>query len=154
MVRIGRIDSVLSSPSRSDRLTDRLERFLPWLVVLFGSSLALRRISGFDFWWHLASGRWIANHLGVQTTDVFSFTASGQPWINLQWLFDLLLYGLHGAGGLNVVVLAKTVCFALVLWILVRQVNSYLGPLGGSILLAWVILIVQPRLGARPEVVS
>ena len=113
-----------SSPSRSDWQPGQVERLLPWLVVLFGSVLALRRISEFDFWWHLASGRWIAEHFAVPSTDVFSYTASEHAWVNVQWLFDLVLYGLHGAGGPYLIVLAKTLCFAAVLWLVTQQVNE------------------------------
>ena len=36
-----------------------------------------------DVSWHIAAGRWILDHGGVPSTDSFSFTMFGQPWVAL-----------------------------------------------------------------------
>lgn len=41
----------------------------------------LRMVMDFDLGWHLATGRWIVQHHKIPSTDVFSYTAAGQPWI-------------------------------------------------------------------------
>ncbi len=68
-------------------------------TFLFVAVLQVHRLDDQDTWWHLATGRLIAERGSVPATDPFSFTAPGAPWINRQWLFDLGLYGLWGLGG-------------------------------------------------------
>jgi tetratricopeptide (TPR) repeat protein len=41
----------------------------------------LHTLQDFDLGWQLASGRWVVQHRHVFSTDVFSYTAAGQPWI-------------------------------------------------------------------------
>ncbi len=41
----------------------------------------LRTIMDYDFGWQMATGRWIAQHRQIPSSDVFSYTAQGQPWI-------------------------------------------------------------------------
>jgi hypothetical protein len=40
-----------------------------------------RSLSEYDLGWQLATGRWIAQQHQIPSTDVFSYTAQGQPWI-------------------------------------------------------------------------
>ena len=47
-----------------------------------------------DTWISLAAGRQIAELGHVPTTDSFSYTFDGQPWINQNWLSHLLMW--HG----------------------------------------------------------
>src|SRR5262249_19414573 len=68
-------------------------------TFLFVAALQVHRLDDPDTWWHLASGRLIAERVAVPATDPFSFTAAGSPWINRQWLFDLGLFGLWRVGG-------------------------------------------------------
>ena len=39
-----------------------------------------------DTMWQITIGQWIVDHGAVPTTDVYSFTMRGQPWISTQWL--------------------------------------------------------------------
>src|ERR1700755_2029725 len=62
-----------------------------------------------DTMWQITVGQWIIDHGTVPTTDVYSFTMRGQPWISTQWLSQVLFakaYSLAGWSG--PVVLAAT----------------------------------------------
>ena len=52
-----------------------------------------------DLFWHLSAGRWILQHAQVPRLDPFSFSAAGAPWIDFEWLAQLLFYGAGAAGG-------------------------------------------------------
>lgn len=54
-----------------------------------------------DLFWHLSAGRWIAAHGAVPVSDAFSFTRFGAPWIDFEWLTQLLWYGVSAAAGLR-----------------------------------------------------
>ena len=64
-------------------------------VALAGLAIGLHKLDDFDTWWHLAAGRWIATHHAVPVTDTLSHTVRDHAWVNMQWLFDLALYGAH-----------------------------------------------------------
>jgi tetratricopeptide (TPR) repeat protein len=40
-----------------------------------------RSLTEFDLGWQMATGRWIIQHHQIPSTDVFSYTAAGRPWI-------------------------------------------------------------------------
>ena len=52
------------------------------VVALSYALLAgLRTVADYDFGWQMATGRWVAQHHQIPSTDIFSYTAQGQPWI-------------------------------------------------------------------------
>jgi hypothetical protein len=51
-----------------------------------------------DFGWHLQSGRDILAH-GIPAHDIFTYTAAGFPWINHEWLSDVIIVGAYSIGG-------------------------------------------------------
>ncbi len=53
----------------------------------------------FDYWWHLAVGRYIVQTRQWPSPDPFSFTAYGQPWTAHEWLIEAVMYGLYSAFG-------------------------------------------------------
>jgi hypothetical protein len=78
----------------------------PWLAGLWYLATALTAwsfgfaaVSSSDLWWHLAAGRWIWEHRALPATDSWSFTAAGRPWINHEWLADVVYHGWARAFG-------------------------------------------------------
>ncbi|MGB9258165.1 MAG: tetratricopeptide repeat protein [Candidatus Korobacteraceae bacterium] len=59
----------------------RLFLALSAIVLIYAFLAGLRTISDPDSFWQLATGRWVAQHHRVFSTEVFSYTAQGQPWI-------------------------------------------------------------------------
>src|SRR5215217_6298811 len=43
-----------------------------------------------DLWWHIATGRWIIEHRCLPLTDPWSFTRAGLPWLQHEWLSDVI----------------------------------------------------------------
>jgi hypothetical protein len=66
-----------------------------------------------DYFWHLKTGETIVTHRALPHGDVFSFTRAGQPWVLHEWLFEVLLYGVHSlSGALGVRALVATLAIA------------------------------------------
>src|SRR5438093_7108507 len=68
-------------------------------------TMSARGVADPDFWWHLRSGELIVRSHTILRTDPFSFTRFGHPWINHEWLSDVLIFCLYrvaGFGGLIV----------------------------------------------------
>ena len=69
-------------------------------------------ITDTDIFWHLAAGREIIANRHFLYTDPFSFTLASPQWIDLHWLFQILMYGLFMAGGLKALIVFKLVAVA------------------------------------------
>ncbi len=65
------------------------------IVVLV---LAVQPFSNTDVWWNLALGRLITA-TGIPAHEPFSFLPAAHAWIGQQWLYQVTLAGLVGAGG-------------------------------------------------------
>src|SRR5947209_8572667 len=48
-----------------------------------------------DVYWHLAIGRWMLAEHAFPAYDVFSHTAAGRPWVNVEWLSQVLLFWIY-----------------------------------------------------------
>jgi len=64
-------------------------------------------LQSFDAFYHLATGRWIADYGSIPRTDIFSHTAYGQPWIAHEWGTQLVFYLISQVSGLSSLVLIK-----------------------------------------------
>lgn len=68
------------------------------IALIYAFLAGLRTVSDPDSFWQLASGRWIAQHQRVFSTEIFSYTAQGQAWIYPAGS-ELFLYGMYVIGG-------------------------------------------------------
>lgn len=73
------------------------------LVVVGGVLIALQPLNDNSFLTHLATGRIILDTGGVPSTDLYSFTAHGEPWVVQSWLVSLLYASVEALGGLEAV---------------------------------------------------
>jgi hypothetical protein len=78
------------------------------LTALF-SLAVLAPVRAYDFFWHLATGRWITEHRALPLCDPFALASERVPWINGEWLFQLLLYAVYAAGGIVLVAIIRAV---------------------------------------------
>ena len=81
-------DAARSLESRGDR------RLFAGLLLLLALAASLTPIRNYDFWWHLKTGSLILSREAVPRVDPFSFTAVEAPWVDHEWLSQVLMYGL------------------------------------------------------------
>jgi len=62
-------------------------------------AMAARSVTDPDVWWHLRTGQLILQTHAVFHTDPYSFTRFGQPWVDHEWLSQVLIFGLYRAAG-------------------------------------------------------
>src|SRR5947209_20353863 len=60
---------------------------------------AVAPIRSYDYFWHLTTGRWIIEHHAIPRFDPLALASAHVPWINGEWLYQIVLYALHGIGG-------------------------------------------------------
>src|SRR5208282_2192938 len=57
-------------------------RVLALVALIYALLAGLHTLQDYDLGWQLATGRWVFQHRQIFSTDVFSYTAHGAPWIN------------------------------------------------------------------------
>ena len=121
-----------------------------FLIALF--AMSAREIVDPDFWWHLATGRYIVETRSIPHHDVFSYTATDHKWITHEWLTQIIMIGLYDLGGLNALLLATSALIALTFFVVYLQCAArphlavfvvLLGALASAV--TW---------GARPQMVN
>ena len=126
------------------------------LGTLFGlvAYVAQVEIKDLDLWLHLAVGRFITLNHYIPQVDILSFTMAGKPWINHEWLFQVIVYNIFNAWGvpgllkMQVVVVITTMFFLLFLgYNKDKQILTIFT-------LVLVFLIYQQRFTIRPDIYS
>ncbi|MFM8218295.1 MAG: hypothetical protein ACKOJF_05170, partial [Planctomycetaceae bacterium] len=107
-----------------------------------------------DFWWHLRTGEWIWSEGRIPQVDLYTFTNSESPWIDLHWGFQLLMAGLYGAGGANAVILFKAVVLTLAIGLALA--GPWRSDRGAVIVCCFVpaVICISGRGFERPEMLS
>jgi hypothetical protein len=122
-------------------------------LALAALSAGAAAIRSYDFGWHLRAGDWILSHGGrPPTTDPIAYTSEGASWIDHEWLFQTVLAGLVGAGGLPAAWVFKQFCILLAIlipavWLLRRGMP----PLPVALLSVMAMAGARFRFFVRPE---
>jgi hypothetical protein len=136
-------------PSSSDLI------FLGLLLTLSAGVLVPRLLGDGGIGWHIRNGEQMLRAHAVTRTDSFSATMSGQTWYAWEWLYDLLIAGIHQRTGLNGVVLFTTLVIAGTFALTLRFTLSRGGHLPITVvLLALAMAASAIHLLARPHVLS
>src|SRR5713226_7199960 len=73
---------------------------LPIFVALAGAVSVLHPAYDPDVGWHPRAGQIILATHAPSSYDTFSFTMTGAPWADFEWLWEATLAGIYAAGGL------------------------------------------------------
>jgi tetratricopeptide (TPR) repeat protein len=124
------------------------------LVVLFGGVaflLACFELRDSDVWWHLRAGSWILEQGRVPDLDPFTFGSADQRWIDLHWLYQIVLFGVFSWGSVPGIVLLTAAVNAIAL-LLALATRPSTAPLW-LVLLGWVpaLAVAAFRFQPRPE---
>jgi len=82
---------------RPGRPIDTAWAALPVLLPAF--ALLLDRMRAVDLAYHVRLGAQIIDAGTIPSTDTFTFTVSGQPWVDQQWLAQVVFSTVHRMGG-------------------------------------------------------
>ena len=93
-------------------------------TLLTVATIALSSLTVFDFWWYLASGQRILETRSVPTTDPFSYTAAGRPWINHMWATQVLFTLLWERWGRIALIGVKTVTVVATFWVVIATMRA------------------------------
>ncbi|HUR83612.1 MAG TPA: hypothetical protein VM733_22840 [Thermoanaerobaculia bacterium] len=76
-------------------------RLLPLLLFVAIAAASFGAMRSYDFFWQLATGRWIVEHRALPLTDPFALASDRVEWIDGEWLYEVVLYAAHQAVGLS-----------------------------------------------------
>ena len=106
-----------------------------------------------DIWWHLRTGQLIPEK-GVPTTDWYTFASSESKWIDLHWLFQLIVAWIFSLGQTEGLVLFKAIISTTTVFLLLLPFSRKI-PSSVMIVLSWpFISLFASRLLVRPEMLS
>jgi hypothetical protein len=128
--------------------------FAAFAVVVFLAS-SYKVTGDDDFFWHLATGRYIVETKVVPDTDIFGFATQGVEWIPFEWGWDVLTYGLYNIAGYNTILAFRSIAFMFIFFLyflLLRKfkVNSFISWL----VLFTLLVAIMDRLSPRPHVIT
>jgi hypothetical protein len=131
----------------------RLLRWLSWTAVATPLVLLLcHEWFGPDIWYHLYLGGRVARTLSAQPADRLLLHQPG--FINLYWLFQLVVRGAYALGGIYPVSLLFIAVWGAALAVWLRTSGAFRLGGAGPWLALLAILVCQVRFEQRPEIFS
>src|SRR6266850_7947048 len=97
--RVGSRARLEFQPRTAARLSHAAAAALLLTLTAYAVYASSTTITCADMWWHLATGRYIVEHLEIPRTDIFSYTAAGSTWHNQEWLAQVIFYALFSSFG-------------------------------------------------------
>lgn len=127
------------------------QRWLPVALFAALTLTALAPIRSYDFFWHLATGRWVTEHSALPLFDPFGVASDRTEWINGEWLWQILAFTNYRIGGIATIWLMRAIEGALIFtlgYIFARRED-----VDSIALLASVVAFAgaHERLDARPS---
>ncbi len=117
--------------------------------------MAHLEIKDLDLWLHIGLGKYIVQHnFHVPSVDILSCTVAGKPWVNHEWLFQVIVYLIHSNWGVDGLITMQVWLVSLTLLLLVFLGYSRKNQVVTLFALFMVSLVYQSRFTIRPELFS
>lgn len=136
----------------TDPTQNLADRAILILIIVTLAVLSVHLIAAYDLWWQLRTGQ-LVRASGWPTTDPFSYGFPERPWIELRWLYCVVISVLYEKGGPILLIAANTLWIATagtLLWLFGRGEKRWLVNLA----LLSALVLAHSRFVVRPEVVT
>ncbi|MCA1399791.1 hypothetical protein [Bradyrhizobium sp. BRP56] len=144
------ITSSVSSRSAARGLVPLCAAVGAYLFYLSAGEILLRDS---DTMWQIRVGQWILEHGAMPTSDVFSFTRFGEPWISSSWLSQVVYALVYGGDWAGPVILSSMAIGATVA-ISLHLLSPYFDPARALLIAALALLLSTIHFLARPHVLA
>ena len=124
------------------------------LLLLLVAVLSFHALFSYDVFTHLAAGRFILDHRAVPALDPFSYTIADRPWIDHEWLFQLILYPLYLLGGVSALNLFRVLLVLALFTVLLLSLERRPVHLLVLFVLLAAAMSSYTRFQMRPELLS
>jgi hypothetical protein len=133
-------------------------RALVYGAVAIGAALvALGPISDGDIFWHVAAGDEIFRRRALLHVDPFTVSAAGRPWVDVHWLFQLLVSVGHRLFGFRGLAIGKALLLAAGAVIGTHTAERGGGPAArdlGAVVLLGLLFLARHLVPLRPILVT
>lgn len=122
--------------------------FIVILTVLYISIV----LSDPDYFWHLSAGQYLWENKALPSSDMFSYTFAGKPWVLHEWLFEILLFGVHsllGDAGIKLMTAGFATATALVVYSFAKRLLEK--PYWAFFLMLVFFYLSVPNISPRPQ---
>ena len=107
-----------------------------------------------DTYWHIATGKWMLTEHAVPRHEIFSHTAAGQPWVNVEWLAQIILFSIYDWFGWRGLVLLCGLVIALTFGLLYVLLARELRPAAALLAAAVSFAFASNHFLARPHLLT
>src|SRR4051794_27035458 len=138
-------------------MRDTRRPFVFGAVVAGAALVALGPIADGDIYWHLAAGNEILRSGALLRTDPFTVSAAGRAWVDVHWLFQVVVALIHRAFGFGGLAAAKAVLVAAGAAIGTRTAERAGGPAARDLcatVLLGLLFLARHLLPFRPIVAT
>lgn len=120
------------------------------VVVVFTFFFCGHSVADPDIWWHLKNAQILVQQHHWVRADQFSYTIPGTPWINSEWLAELMYYGAWRAGGiaglfLLYVVMAETLMVGILMLAYKASRSIKAAAIAGAVAVIMCVVNFGPR---------
>jgi hypothetical protein len=98
---------------KQSRFFGSWDNLLYALILLWVFLSGCTQMRSTDTWTHIRTGQLILERGHVPWVDWYTYTDSDNKWIDLHWLFQLLMAMLYELGGVGLLVLTKALCLVI-----------------------------------------
>lgn len=142
----------------SDTFYQRLSNIFGLIAIAAIFSLTIFvagvEIKDLDLWLHIGTGRFIVQHGFVPQVDVLSHTITGQPWVNHEWLFQVIVYLLYESGGPDALIQMQVIVVTLSMGILLLLGYNREKQFPTILALLITSFVFSTRFTIRPDIYS
>lgn len=131
-----------------------LYAYLLFLVPIFLALTSTWELWEQDIFWQIRAGDEILSGLGIQKVDTWSFSATGSPWVNFQWLATVVIRVFYGMGHESGLVLWRAACAGVLftmMALMLRQKSTDTTAVAAWVLLPWVFLCMAFKIEMRSD---
>lgn len=123
-------------------------------AYLFFLFLGDTLLSDSDSFWQIKIGQWILDHRAMPTTDFYSFTRTGAPWISTSWLSQVAFAFSHAQWGWAGPVILTAAAIALALALLVHLLEAHIEAPRAVLFAMLALLLSVHHVLARPHILA
>jgi hypothetical protein len=107
-----------------------------------------------DTLWQIKIGQWILENRALPTSDIYSFTRAGEPWISSSWLSQVLFALVYEPTNWSGVVILTSLAIGATAAIFVHLLEPYLEPVRAFLLVTPLLFMAMGHFLARPHMLA
>src|SRR5258708_3005220 len=122
-----------------------------YLLILSMGEILLRDS---DTLWQIRIGQWIIEHGTMPTTDAYSFTRFGEPWMLSSWVSEVGVGVFYGSQDWAGRVVVTSLAIGATVAIFVYLLDEYIEPARSVLVVTLAVLMSATHLLARPHMLA